>query len=255
MHQLLTQFADPVYLLCLLAGLFLFRCLRKGKEARRSLHCFLTLAVVILILNLPVVNFLLLRTLEGNFPPLSERPADTEAIVILSGFVPPPPGPGIPPNLGEDTFLRCMRGFELYRQGTPCVIVVSGGRVLADESVPPASWMMRDFLVAHGVDRSQVVVEDQSRTTHENAVETARILRELGIKRVVLVTDAAHLSRALGCFRAAGVDAVPCGCRYRSSLAHLTVRDFLPDLATARSRHYVTHEWLGMAWYKMHKYS
>jgi uncharacterized SAM-binding protein YcdF (DUF218 family) len=250
MSQLLTLLIDPVYVLGLLAGWCLFRRLRKGKEARRSLHCFLVLTFAILVLNLPVVNLLLLGTLEWDYPPLSERPADTEAIVILSGSVWPPHGPYVNPELGEDTFLRCMRGYTLFQQGKPCWIVVSGGRVVEDESVPPAAWLMRDFLTAHGVDRSQIVVEDQSRTTHENAVETAHLLQKMGVKKVVLVTDAAHLLRAVRCFRAEGIDAVPCGCRYRSSLSHLTIRAFLPDLGTARSRHYVTHEWVGIAWYK-----
>jgi uncharacterized SAM-binding protein YcdF (DUF218 family) len=254
MYQLLSHFVDPIYVLCLLAGLLLVRRLRKGKEARRSLQGFLALTVVILVLNLPVMNRLLLRTLEGDYLPLAERPADTDAIVILSGYLSHPPAPGLAPELGEDTLVRCLRGYELYRQGAPCTIVVSGGRVDPDPSVPPVSWVMCDFLVAHGVDRSRIVVEDKSLTTHENASETARLLRERGTSKVVLVTDAAHLPRALGCFRAQGIDAVPCGCRYRSSLDHLTVRDFVPDLTTARGRQYVAHEWVGLAWYKVRGY-
>ena len=48
-------------------------------------------------------------------------------------------------------------------------------------------------------------------------MESARIVRERGWTRLVLVTSAAHLPRALGCFHAVGLrpDAFPTD--YRSS--------------------------------------
>src|SRR5262249_37927778 len=55
-----------------------------------------------------------------------------------------------------------------------------------------------------------------SRTTYENAVESARLLNDRDMPRVVLVTDAAHLRRAVACFRKQGLDVIPCGSHYRA---------------------------------------
>ena len=51
--------------------------------------------------------------------------------------------------------------------------------------------------------------EDASRTTWENAVFTARLLRPAGIETVVLVSQAWHLPRAIWAFERVGVAALP----------------------------------------------
>lgn len=50
--------------------------------------------------------------------------------------------------------------------------------------------------------------EEASRTTWENAVNVATVLRSEGIKRVVLVTQAFHMRRALWCFEQQGLEVV-----------------------------------------------
>ena len=66
-------------------------------------------------------------------------------------------------------------------------------------------------LIDWGIAPERVVIEDQSRNTRENAVESARVARERGWKTILVVTSAFHMERALGCFRAVGleVDALP----------------------------------------------
>ena len=60
-----------------------------------------------------------------------------------------------------------------------------------------------------GVDRSAIKFESKSRTTYENAVYTREILVREGIKRILLVTSASHMRRALATFRSADIDAWP----------------------------------------------
>jgi hypothetical protein len=63
--------------------------------------------------------------------------------------------------------------------------------------------MLRDMLVKAGVPWGAIVEESQSKTTHEQAVAVASLLRERRIERVVLVTSQTHMRRSLAVFRAA----------------------------------------------------
>ena len=82
---------------------------------------------------------------------------------------------------------------RLYHQGKPRLIVVSGGKVDAGVPGPTLAQAMRDLLVGQGIKENDLLVEDQSRTTYENALLTAKILSRRGIRQIVLVTSAVDM--------------------------------------------------------------
>ena len=88
-------------------------------------------------------------------------------------------------------------------------VITSGGPAPEAGSSQPSSIVMRDELVRLGVPPERIVLESASRTTHDEAVLIAPLLRSLGVQQVVLVTSETHMRRALGSFRAAGWNAVP----------------------------------------------
>jgi uncharacterized SAM-binding protein YcdF (DUF218 family) len=248
MYRILSDLVHPVVWLTLLAALALANLWRKRRETKRRL-LLLTVALVLLALACtPAVGCLALGSLEWSYPPLRERPDGIEAIVVLSGYVRVLDEEGTQVELGIDSLYRCLRAAQVYHQGPPCPVLVSGGRTDPGSAGPPLAVPMRDFLIQLGVRKTDLVVEDRSRNTYENAVETCRLLKERGLHRVALVTDATHLMRAAGCFRKQGVDVVPCGCRYRARL-EWSIRSFVPDPAESEGLREACHEWLGTAWY------
>ncbi len=243
----LPQIPILLWLLCIAALAALWR---RRQEKRRRL-AVLTVAFALLTLYcLPVTGYLLLRPLEAPYPPLARRPGDVAAIVVLGGSVRATEAEGLPAEPAENTFYRCLRAAEMYHQGPPCPVLVSGGKVDPDSRGPTIARVMRDFLLRLGVSAADLVEEDVSRTTYENAVECARILRGRGLGRVLLVTEASHLERSLRCFRKQGVDAVPCGCRYATLEFEGSMTDFLPN-PVARGATAALHEWIGLAWYAL----
>jgi uncharacterized SAM-binding protein YcdF (DUF218 family) len=111
---------------------------------------------------------------------------------------------------------------------------------------------MADFLVQHGVDETDLLLEEGSKTTYENAVEVAKLLRQKDIEQVALVTDAAHLLRGVLCFETQGIRVVPIGALYGASEFAWELNSFLPSPAAADAVNRAFHEWLGLFWYWMH---
>ena len=96
---------------------------------------------------------------------------------------------------------RRMRvAISLHRAGVAPLLVLSGG---GRQTVPEAE-VMRDLALAAGLPASALILEPRSRTTLENATETAKLLAPGGQSTIVLVTDGYHALRARLLFRMAG---------------------------------------------------
>ncbi|MFO0596446.1 MAG: YdcF family protein [Myxococcaceae bacterium] len=86
---------------------------------------------------------------------------------------------------------RVKHGAALMDRGT--LLVVSGGVGV----FPPAEGEVGIGLARSlGVKDDKLLAEVESHSTHENALFTAKLLRERGVERVVLVSDPYHLVRA-----------------------------------------------------------
>jgi uncharacterized SAM-binding protein YcdF (DUF218 family) len=100
---------------------------------------------------------------------------------------------------------RLLRGFELLREGRARQVLLSGGTL----DTRPGALVEADVLARQlrmwGVAPELIVTERRSRNTRENAVESERLIREKGWEKLLLVTSAAHMPRALGTFEAVGL--------------------------------------------------
>jgi uncharacterized SAM-binding protein YcdF (DUF218 family) len=68
---------------------------------------------------------------------------------------------------------------------------------------------MAEALEIMGVPRNVMILEDSSRNTYENAVESRRVLSDTGNIRILLVTSAIHMPRAVRLFERQGFEVVP----------------------------------------------
>jgi uncharacterized SAM-binding protein YcdF (DUF218 family) len=127
--------------------------------------------------------------------------AQAQAIVILAGGDANHRAPeyGNTPAAGGDLLERLAYGAYLARL-TALPVLVTGGFA---ESESMHTVLARDFGVATRW------IESHSRDTFENALFSAPILRAAGVRRIILVTSAAHEYRAAHEFEAAGLEVVP----------------------------------------------
>lgn len=243
------HFLQPFPLLLLLTGVMLANLWRKRRETRGRLLLVTVPYLLLLLLSLPMSAYLLLGSLEWQYPAVETRPDDVQAIVVLGSLVRQPSGQRLRPELDENSLNRCLRAAELYRQGPPCPVLVSAGDDNPERWGPCCAEAMRDFLVRLGVRATEIIVEDRSTTTYENAVESRKLLEARGLHKIALVSDGTHLPRADRCFRKQGVETVPAGCRYRATPSSDRRWGFVPSTRSVIECEGACHEWLGLAWY------
>lgn len=129
----------------------------------------------------------------------------TQAIVVLGGSTANSRLNWFEPYDSQLTASRVNTAGILYRAGRAPLIVLSGAAL--DGSISEAR-MMANTLEQQGVPKSALVLETRSYTTYENGLYTSELLRDRNISRVLLVTSALHMPRAMAVFRKQGVDVI-----------------------------------------------
>ncbi|WP_158069978.1 YdcF family protein [Cnuella takakiae] len=101
---------------------------------------------------------------------------------------------------------RIFHTIALYRAGKVKQIIVSGGSGKVFAEAVPESIQIKNILLQAGIPGKDILTEEHSRNTFENAVFTKTLLQQHPqIKSLVLVTSAFHMPRAMGCFQKAGI--------------------------------------------------
>ena len=195
--------------------------------------------------SLPLVSGALMASLEERAGPVLQHTDGAQAIVVLgSGLDLKAPEYG-GDTAGERTLLRLRYGALLAKR-FDLPLLVAGGRpenATQTEAAVMADILEREFAVKA---RWQ---EGESRNTAENASKSAAILRAAGIRRVVLVTQAFHMPRAVRLFRAAGLEVVPAPTHFKTAgRSPLGALDLLPQSNALRNSYFALHEWLGITW-------
>lgn len=201
----------------------------------------------------PVVADWLQGSLEDRFPPRPVAAVPTaDAIVTLGGAIGAPVPPREYPDLSGAAD-RVWHAARLYRAGKAPLIVASGGTLPWRDQRFREADAMQALLTSWNVPADSVLRESTSANTYENAVNTADILEERDLDRVLLVTSALHMRRALATFRSAGVYAVPAPTDYRVVDDPGSFLDLVPSAgalggSTAAIREYVgylVYDWRG----------
>lgn len=154
--------------------------------------------------------------LEERFPRPATEPTHIEGIIVLGGAV--------EQRLFEERGLPALNGaaermiepVALLRRHPEARLVFTGGSAsLAPGALSEADVARRIWLDL-GVPPERMAFESESRNTHENAVNTLRLVRPKPGETWLLVTSASHMPRSMGVFRQAGWQPVAWPVNYRT---------------------------------------
>lgn len=239
-----TALLLPANLLILMAaGLY---CQRR--HPRAIWLCWSSLGLLVLF-STRAGALLLVAPLEHQNPPLLTQPGDAQAIVVLaSGRLSNAPEAAAQDLPSATALVRLRYAAQLHR-GSNLPILVSGGNPDGDAE-SEAVLMARSLLDDFGVIATWQ--ESLSNNTTENAIYSTRILHQAGVHRLLLVTDAIHMPRALASFHYADASMliIPAPTMFFST-ERRSINDFLPSGEGLRRSSYAVHEWIGMLWYRL----
>jgi uncharacterized SAM-binding protein YcdF (DUF218 family) len=106
---------------------------------------------------------------------------------------------------------RLMHALQLYKLGKVKKIIITGGSgELIGKKTPEATYLV-NVLGLCEVNPADILVENKSKNTRENAAFTKTMLeKEFGVGRKhLLVTSAYHMRRSIACFQKADMNVTP----------------------------------------------
>lgn len=156
---------------------------RGVKRPRRLRRWLLSIAVLALASPFLLIGSLLLA-IYWQARTDQSRPVD--AIVVLGTAQ----YNGVP---SPDLKARLDEALAAYREGLAAYIVVTGGNMPGDAYTEAEAGQI--YLTDRGVPGGAILMEDEGRDSWESMQGAARVLKQHGLKRVLLVSDGFHLFR------------------------------------------------------------
>jgi len=177
----------------------------RGRRARLGVTLQVLGALALYVPSTEPVANLLQRWVEAGAVSTYRERDVYDAVIVLGGMV----DADATERSGRPEYTpaveRLLRGYELLRAGRARQVLLSGGTLDTRPGALVEADILGRQLELWGVAPERIVREPRSRNTRENALESERLIRERGWTRLLLVTSAAHLPRALGTFEAVGL--------------------------------------------------
>ena len=198
----------------------------------------------------PVPN-LLCKLLEQSYPPLTNvgylsNSVGIHILVLGCGHT---YDTALPANnqLSNNALGRLVEGIRLQRLLPGSLLITSGWQ--GGEFLPNA-MVLKNAAFSLGVPSETVLTSIKPHNTEEEALCYLSLFGKS--HKLVLVTDAIHMSRAMLLFRRVGLNpiAAPTNHLIKKSFNQKTV-NFLPSSDNIAKMEYVMHEYIGIIWAKL----
>ncbi len=178
-----------------------------------------------------------------------------DAVIVLGGYLERFPHAYSGTELSEAAD-RVITGIELIRDGKAPVLVLGGGGA-GDPPEPVEAQTAAAWMKAWGVVSAPVEFLGVSADTHGEAIHAAKLARERGWNRVILVTSAWHMKRAEAAFRNAGLDVITVGSDFQGTAALMPghQRSLVPRTQDLNHLRLWAEETLGYLYYRLRSWA
>ena len=215
---------------------------------RLGLTCVGAAVVLLTVFGIMPAGNWLIWPLETRFSQWDAAGGVPHGIVVLGGSI----GPENSTARGEPALNELAERVtivgELARKFPSARIAFTGGNASLSGGPSEAEFAGRLF-ESFGVARERLILESESRTTHENAIFTRKLVDPKPGERWLLVTSAHHMPRSVGVFRKAGFPVEPYPVDWRTADSGDLTRPFGSIAAGLARTDAAAHEWAGLLIY------
>jgi uncharacterized SAM-binding protein YcdF (DUF218 family) len=88
---------------------------------------------------------------------------------------------------------RLDHALELYQRKLAPLVLTTGGA--GGDPIFTEGGVGRSYLIAHGVPAEAIIVETEGETTVESTAMAGEIMRRMGLRSVIVVSDGYHIYR------------------------------------------------------------
>lgn len=153
---------------------------------------------------------------------------------------------------------RLWQAMHLYHLGKVDKIMIVGANGDIFEKGLEEAIQFEEVLLDFGIPQSDIIVEENSKNTYQNAVESKKILdARPEIESMLLVTSALHMRRSQACFEKAGFtdfDTFTTD-HFTGEKRGYTFEQFIvPNISNMTDWSKLIHEWVGYVSYWMAGY-
>ena len=147
---------------------------------------------------------------------------------------------------------RIWQAVTLYKTGKIKKILITGDSGFVTDRGLHEATQFKDVLLKWGIPEEDLLVEETSKNTHENAVETTKLLGKYpDLKSYLLITSGTHMRRSIACFSKQGMNCTPFSTDLYTSENHSFHWDqyLIPNVSNFNSWNTLMKEWFGYVGY------
>ena len=241
LHFLIT----PFYWILILSIFYLFT---KSAIIKKKIK------IAILFIAIIFTNPFIYDTLVRKYQPLLTKLDSTEHYsvgILLGGF-------SMFDRYDQGYFGnnadRFIQAANLYHSGNIKKILMTGGVGRLFQKEPTEASFAFGELIRNGVKKEDIIFEDRSRNTIENAIFSRALLDSMKEQQpYLLITSALHMPRSLKVFQKAGYqNIISYPCDYKVIDTKLSLDEIIvPNIKLLNDWQYFLHELVGTIAYKL----
>ena len=125
-------------------------------------------------------------------------------VALYSGY-----GKNVRNGLDKYSLARVQKAVQLWKGGLASYILFSGGGADRREGGSAGAKKMALEAIKQNIPQERIIIEQDSRDTRQNAINSSHKLKQIGWSTVILVTNDFHMQRAVRLFEKENIQTYP----------------------------------------------